>query len=644
MAEYGYSGKILRVDLSSGSVSSIPTSDYSTRFLGGRGIAAKIYWDEVSPSTGALDPDNRLLFMIGPLCGFTGLSGSRWVVCGKSPATDPESFTYCNLGGSWGAHLKFSGYDGVVVHGASDKPVYILVEDGNVSIADASHLWGKGNIETRRALKEAHGEAARVVSIGQAGENCIQFSIILAEDDASGSGGLASVMGSKKLKAIVVKGKNRPTAANPEALKQVSQYARELTRGMPLVQRELTPGPRMKKAACFGCIRGCIRSEAMSKDGTYHKYMCTAAQFYQDAAKHFYGPWSPEAIDVPFQTTMLCDDYGVDTNSLAAMLMWMGRCYAKGILNDAITGMDIMKIGSIEFIEKMIRMIALREGFGDVMAKGTLKAAESVGAAAKEQITFYVSKAGHMTLYDPRMFLAHSLFYAMEPRQPIQQLHEMSLPLYKWLDWADGVTTSYVSTDVFRKLAKVFWGSELAADFSTYDGKALAAKKIQDRQYARECLLLCDFPLNNASSIMYSDDHIGDPSLDSKMLAAIVGGEPDEQALYRTGERVFNLQHAILAREGHRGRAADVLEESFYTRPLKFVGLNAECKAPGKDGATTSRKDTVIERDKFEAMKDEYYKLRGWDVATGLQTKAQLEGIGLGDIVSEMEERGLVIR
>ena len=642
MAAYGYSGKILRVDLSSGNISSIPTSDYADRFLGGRGIAAKIYWDEVSPSVGALDPDNRLLFMTGPLCGFTGLSGSRWVVCGKSPATDPESFTYCNFGGSWGAHLKFAGYDGVVVHGASSKPVYILVEDGNASIQDASNIWGKGNIDTRRALKEIHGETARVVSIGQAGENCIQFSIILAEDDASGSGGLAAAMGDKKLKAIVVKGKSKPVAANPEALRQVSQYARELMRGMPMIQKELTPGPRMKKVACFGCIQGCIRSQAMAKDGTYHKYMCTAAQFYQDAARHFYGPWSTEAVEVPFQATMMCDDYGLDTNSLAALLIWLGRCYAKGILNDKVTGLQIMNIGSIEFIEEMIRRISLREGFGDVMARGTVKAAESLGAKAREQVTNYLSKAGHMTLYDPRMFPAHALFYAMEPRQPIQQLHEMSLPMYKWLDWVEGITTSYVSTEVFRNLAILYWGSELAADFSTYEGKALAARKIQDRQYARECLVLCDIPFNNASSVMYSEDHIGDPALDSKMLAAVAGGAPDEEALYRTGERVFNLQRAILAREGHRGRDADVLEESFYTRPLKFVGLNSECKAPGKDGKVTSRKDTVVERDKFETMKDEYYKLRGWNVATGLQTKKQLESIGLGDIAGEMGEWGLV--
>jgi aldehyde:ferredoxin oxidoreductase len=642
MTSIGYGGKILIVDLSSGNISSIPTSDYSSRFLGGRGIAARIYWDEVSPATGSLDPDNRVLFMTGPLCGFTGLSGSRWMVCGKSPATDPESFTYCNLGGSWGAHLKLAGYDGVVVHGAASKPVYILIENGNASICDASNIWGKGNIDTRRTLKEIHGETARVVSIGPAGENCVQFSIILADDDAAGSGGLASAIGAKKLKAIVVKGSKRPVAADAEALKKVCQQARELTRGMPLVQKELTPGPRMKKVACFGCIQGCIRSQAMAKDGTYHKYMCTAAQFYQDAAKHFYGPWSTEAVEVPFQATMMCDDYGLDTNSLAALLMWLGRCYSKGILNDTVTGLQMIKIGSMEFIEKVIKMIALREGFGDIMARGTLKAAESLGDKAREQVTNYLSKAGHMTLYDPRMFPAHALFYAMEPRQPIQQLHEMSLPMYKWLDWVDGITTSYVSTEVFRKLAALYWGSELAADFSTYEGKAQAAVKIQDRQYARECLIVCDMPFNNASSVMYSEDHIGDPALESKMLAAVLGGEPDEQALYRTGERVFNLQRAILAREGHRGRAADVLDDSFYTRRLKFVGLNAECKAPGKDGKIISRKDMVVERDKFETMKDEYYKLRGCDVATGLQTRKQLESIGLGDIAGEMEERGLI--
>lgn len=621
----------------------MPTSDYADRFVGGRGIAAKIYWDEVPPEVGALDPDNRLIFMTGPLCGFTGLSGSRWGIFSKTPATEPQTFSYCNLGGSWGANLKFSGYDGVVIHGRSDKPVYVLVDDGKADIRDASHLWGMDTVETRKALKSELGDSARVVAIGPAGENLVSFAVVLADDDATGSSGMGAVMGSKRLKAVAVKGSRKPVAADPDALREVAAYARELTKGMPMVQKDLQPGPGMRKVACYGCIRGCIRAECREKDGTYGKFMCTAAQFYQDAAQYYYGKWATESVEVPFYATRTCDRYGVDTNTIAAMMIWMGKCYASGILNDGITGLSIMEAGSLEFIRDFIRMISLRDGFGDTLADGTVKAAESLGPEAREKITHYVSKAGHLTLYEPRMFLHHAIFYAVEPRQPIQQLHEMSLPMYKWLDWVDGVRTAYVNTDVFRAVAKKYWGGELAADFSTYEGKALAARLIQDRQYERECLIVCDCAINNASTVMHSEDHLGDPALESRMLSSVTGKSWTEGELYRVGERVFNLQRAILAREGHRGRESDVLDDSFHDRPLRFVGLNPGCRAPGKDGEMISRDGEMVERGKFEEMKDEYYALRGWDVATGLQTRAKLEELGLGDMVSELESHQLVV-
>ena len=643
MTSYGYCGRILKVDLSLGKCSDMLTSDYADRFVGGRGIAAKIYWDEVSPEVGALNPENRLIFMTGPLCGFTGLSGSRWGIFGKSPATDPQLFSYCNLGGSWGAHLKFAGYDGVVIHGRADKPVYILVEEGKAHIKDASHLWGKDTIETRKALELELGDSVRVAAIGPAGENLVSFAVVLAADDATGSSGFGAVMGSKNLKAIAVKGNRKPQAANPDGLHDVAAYARELTLGMPMVQKELQPGPGMRRVACYGCVRGCIRAECKERDGTYGKFMCTAAQFYQDAAKHYYGQWVPEVVEVPFLATRTCDRYGVDTNTIAAMMIWLGRCYASGILNDGITGLSIMEIGSLEFIRDFIRMISLRQGFGDTLANGTVKAAESLGPEARKKITHYVSKAGHMTLYEPRMFLHHAIFYAMEPRQPIQQLHEMSLPMYKWLDWVDGVRTAYVTTDVFRAVAKKYWGSELAVDFSTYEGKALAARLIQDRQYERECLIVCDCTMNNASAVRSTDDHLGDPSLESKMLVAITGKPWTEDELYRVGERVFNLQRAILAREGHRGRESDVLDDSFHERPLKFVGLNPGCRAPGKDGEIISRKGEMVDRREFEKMKDEYYELRGWDVRTGLQTKSKLKELGLSDIIGDLDQRKLII-
>lgn len=642
MTSFGYSGKILRVDLSSRSITQSSTADYSDRFLGGRGIATKVYWDEVSPDIHAFDAENRLIFMTGPLTGFSGLAGSRWGIEGKSPATTPEHYSYCNLGGSWGAHLKFAGYDGIVIQGQSDRPVYLAIHDGNVQIKDASHLWGMGAIKVRKALKAELGSSVRVAAIGPAGENLASFAIVLADEGASGSSGMGSVIGAKKLKAIAVSGGGKLTAFDPEGLREVAKYARELTRGMPMVQKGLMPGPKMRRVACYGCIRGCIRADCAAKDGTRSKYMCTGAQFYQDAAKWYYGEWVPECIEVPFYANMLCDDYGVDTNSIAAMIIWLARCYRGGLLTDADTDMSILKLGSLEFIETLVRKISLREGFGDVLARGTVRAAESVGEKARELITYYVSKAGHLTLYEPRMFVAHGLMYAMEPRQPINQLHEMGLPLYLWLDWVNKVQTAYLSSDVFRHIAKRFWGSELAVDFSTYEGKALAVKKIQDRQYVRDSLILCDFALSNAASVRYSEDHVGDPTLESKMFKAVSGEDMDEEELNRAGERMFNLQRAILAREGHRGREDDVLDEYFYTSPLRTVGLNPECLAPGKEGEVISRKGEVVDRDKFEAMKDEYYGLRGWDVASGLQAKAKLEEIGLGDIVSDLERRQLI--
>jgi len=183
MESFGYAGKILRVDLSSGDVDRIPTIDYIDRFLGGRGIAAKVCWDEVPPEVGALDSGNRLVFASGPLCGLPVLGSSRWVVCGKSAYSTPEHFNYSNLGGNWGAAMKFAGYDAIIIQGKSDKPVYLLLDGDTIQFKDASALWGKGAIETREMLKGELGEEVKVVDIGPAGENRVPLAILLADND-----------------------------------------------------------------------------------------------------------------------------------------------------------------------------------------------------------------------------------------------------------------------------------------------------------------------------------------------------------------------------------------------------------------------------------------------------------------------------
>jgi aldehyde:ferredoxin oxidoreductase len=252
-----------------------------------------------------------------------------------------------------------------------------------------------------------------------------------------------------------------------------------------------------------------------------------------------------------------------------------------------------------------------------------------------------VTKAGEQLTYPPKAFIVTGLLYALELRQPIQQLHEVSLLTIEWVQWANRVPQANVSSAVFRAIAKRFWGSELAGDFSTYEGKALAAKMIQDRQMAKESLILCD-SIWPVLYVEHSPDHVGDPSLESKILSAIAGRELTEEDLYRIGERIVNLQRAVLAREGHLGRESDTLPEACFTVPLEKERLNPECLLPGKDGEVISRKGAVFDRQKFHGMLGEFYEFRGWDRETGLQTKARLEDLELHDVARDLAARGLL--
>ncbi len=647
MSEFGYAGKILRVDLSQKSMVDVPTSDYAESFLGGRGIAAKIYWDEVLPDVKALDPENRLIIITGPLAGLTGLAGGRWQICGKSPSAIPESFSYASLCGSWGAHLKFAGYDGIVVQGKSDKPVYLFIKDGVAEIRDAADLWGKGSIEVRGILKERHGREIRVAATGPAGDNMVPTAIVLADDEATGSSGFGAVMGSKKLKAIAVGGSGKVTVSNPERLQELRKYARDLRREAPTIYscayRDpiVFRNPRLKKFACYGCVSGCIRGVYQAENGNRGKFMCWGVSFYSPYVQRYYGKWN----EVPFHANQLCDQYGIDLGAIDVTMRWLDNCYKAGILTDESTGIPISKLGSLEFIETLLKKMSRKEGFGEIIAQGVLKAAEIVGNGAKEQMPPIWHKNQIDQHYDPREYIITGLLYAMEPRQAMALLHEISTLLLQWVDWCKDVNNSYMSTDVFRAIAKRFFGSELAVDFSTYDGKALAVKKIQDRTFAKECLILCDFtwPIKE---VKHSEDHVGDPSLESKILSAVTGKEVDEEGLYRIGEKVFNFQRAILVREGHKGREGDNLAEYNYTTPLahgRLVSGNPSYVLPGKDGEIIFRDGVVVDRKKFEKLKDEYYQLRGWDIPTGLQTKAKLAEFGLQDVARDLEARGLVV-
>jgi len=375
-----------------------------------------------------------------------------------------------------------------------------------------------------------------------------------------------------------------------------------------------------------------------SEDGQTGKFMCNAGMFYQHWASRYGGDW----MDVAFHATKLADTYGLDTKAIDKMISWLHACYEAGILTEKDTGLTLSRIGTREFIELLVRMLSFREGFGEVLAMGLDRAAESLGSAATEQLRHvgYVGVPDFRDVYSPQLYTPHAIFYAMEPRLSMAQFHEIGTTIPKWASWAQG-NAKGLSSKSLRNIARRFWGSELAVDFSTYDGKALAARMVQDREYAKACLILCDniWPVIEVKS---TDDNMGDPTLESKILSAVTGHDYTEQELYEIGERVFNLQRAILVREGHNGRIDDILAERHFSEPLTLDFLNPECLVPGKDGEAISRKGAVVDRDGFEKMKDEYYELRGWDVATGLQTRQQLESLGLPEVALDLEKRGLL--
>ena len=634
--DYGYAGKILKVDLSSGQITHLQTSDYAGKFVGGRGVAAGIYWDAVPPDVRAFDPENCLIFVTGPLTGIGGL-GARWEVCGKSPATRPEHFCHSNLGGNWGASLKFAGYDGLVIRGKSDKAVCLYLCYDVVEIRDASDLRGKGAIATRQVLQGNHGASFRVVAIGPAGENQVTFANVMADNDASGASGFGAVMGSKNLKAIAVHGSGKTAVAQPERLKQLIKHIHALGRESERPENiGFITGLKTRKDCCYGCPGGCFRAVLESADGQTGKFMCQSGLFYQGLARRHYGGWN----EVPFQANKLCDEFGVDTYAIQYLIDWLSKCHAAGILNDQNTGLPLSKIGSFEFIENLVKRISFKDGFGEVLALGVSRAAETVGTRSAELISDYL-KGGYKPTHDPRIYLTASLLSAMEERPTQSHFQEVTIGLlHNWLDWADKKEGAWVSSDLLRRIASRFWGGEQAVDFSTPDGKALAAKMIQDREAVKHSLILCTF-MWPFTVVRNSEDHVGDPTIESKLFSTVTGKETDEQGLYRAGEAIFNLQRAILIREGHEGRGGDTLPDYLFNTPVASYRLNPDLLVPGKNGEIISRKGAVLDRQVFEHMKDEYYALRGWNVASGLQTRDKLRELGLVHVAADLEQRGL---
>ncbi|OGO16831.1 MAG: hypothetical protein A2Z15_07385 [Chloroflexi bacterium RBG_16_50_11] len=415
---------------------------------------------------------------------------------------------------------------------------------------------------------------------------------------------MGAVIGSKNLKAIAVAGDKRPLAANPEKVRQLAETIRVNRPKIAMPSMWGIPG-LSRPHACYGCGIGCSREIYPAEKGRQYKSLCQASNIY--------GAFSPKYTrqeDVnSMLATRLCDGYGLDTAVMQSMIEFLDVCYDEGILDEKKTGLPLSRIGSTEFIEELISKIALKEGFGETLSKGIIAAAGEIGQRAKDMLHMFVATRGSEKKdYDPRVLITTAISYATEPRRPIQQLHEISSMSMAWLGMGPNGPGSkpgaMFSTENFRKVAEKLWGSAIAADFSTYEGKALAAKKMQDRVFFKESMVLCDlrWTMTQAARIL---DTTQDTVTEAQVYAAITGRETDDAEFAHIGERIFNLQRVILLRQGWGGRKGDSILDYFFTEPFKKNELffNVEGLMPGKDGEVISKIGAVVDRDKFEQMK-----------------------------------------
>lgn len=673
MKTYGWVGKILRVDLTQGRTYVIPTSDYVPKFLGGRGLGAKICWDEVPPEVGAFDPDNRLIFATGPLQGTLAPTSGRFMVMGKAPQTAPvESYCRSGVGGHWAPELKWAGYDAIIVGGKSPKPAYLWINDGEVEILDATRLWGLDTYRTQEEIWGIHGQNTRVMTIGVAGERRSRIAIILTDTgDASGQCGFGGVMGSKNLKAIAVRGAGHVRVARPKQLMEIINYvnglfSRKSAHGNPFrpedpkfkyniwgggygrgslgeapgelsdLLNDPSSGYSRVLDGCFACPVIC-RAHVKGPDITGGVAFCAQAYMYMESTVYNHEKGYSK---VTWQAAKMADLYGINAYDVMAIIPWLYDCYRDGLLTEEDTGLPLEEIGSQRFVSELLRKIAYREAFGDLLAEGCQRAAMKIGGGAGKRMQMYYTRAGRFGGYREHWgylggfptgyalsYLA--LLWAMDNRDVFTS-HNLMAQL-----WGAAFTIGQDArtavpedlTPILKPVMKYGYGSEKAAEFVTEDGTGLnwewaaqVVKRHQERSILKDSYIVCDIPFPFIFN-PNSEDHVGDTSIESRLYSAVTGLDMSEEESYRKADMLCSLERAIACRDG-RSRQDDILFEIYHER------LDAA-------GRRYNRED-------LERSKDELYLLRGWDVVTGIPTRRTLEQTDLMEVADELEKRGIL--
>ncbi len=573
----GWNGRLLAIDLSNGTINCYePDLELFRNFIGGRGLGAKLVYD--NGPIDALSPDNILVFAAGPLTGTRTPASGRISLSTKSPLTG--TIFDSNCGGFLGSELKKAGYDAVVIRGKAPDPVFIEIEDEHVDLRSAASLIGKNTKDTTRALKHK----GRVACIGRAGEKQVLIASVISEGvHAFGRGGTGAVMGSKNLKALVVRGTgevsvydraefdkqrstiNRLLIASPTINKGLSVFGTpflmKITSWMrvlpvsnftksepdfpidPLFASAINERYEPGRRACYSCPIACKR---VAKDGTELPEYETLALMSTNIGNSSY--------ETVVQANQLCNDYGLDTISVAGVI----GCYAD-IRGKVVTGTELLEL---------VRQIGDKEGTGALLSMGVKRYSNSAGCPERAMHV----KGLQLPAYDPRGVKGLGFSYATSNRGGCH-------------------TRAYlVAPEILRK--------PKAIDPYTLDGKAGHTKIFQDRFAAVDSLIVCKFAFFGAGEEEYAN-----------ILSAVTGVEYSSEDLMRAGERIWNLERLYNLREGFT-RADDTLPARFFNDAID---------------------NRVISREEFQKTLDEYYRMRGWD-EQGIPTERLLKELQLQDL------------
>ena len=656
-------GKILRVDLTTRKISETSTFDYVPKFLGGRGLGAKICWDEVLPEVGAFDPENRIVFATGPLQGTLAPTSGRFMVLGKAPQTGPiESFTRSGVGGHFAPELKWAGYDAVIVQGKASKPVYLWITDQKAEILDATRLWGLDTYQAQQIIWKLHGPKTRIMVIGKAGENRSRIACILTDTgDASGQGGFGGVMGSKNLKAIAVRGTGSVAVARPKDLMEIIHtvqrlFSRKPFRGNPYQPEEkdfkyniwgggygrgslsLLPGELLDLCSdpssgysqnpdgCFACPVSC-RSHVKGPDIINGVAFCAQSYMYLETMVH-----QPEKgySKITWQAAKLADLLGINAYELMAIIPWLSDCYREKLITEEGTGLPLKEIGSWKFISTLLQKIANREGFGDLLAEGGQRAAAKLGGKAEKFSQMYYPRTGKFGGYREHwVYLGGfptgyavptlALMWVLDNRDAMVSHSYISMLWGAAFTIGQNALTAIPEKifPILKPVMKAAFGSAEAAEFFQRDGKSLnwqwtaqVTRRYHEYSLLKDSYVVCDilFPyLFNANT----PDHVGDVGLESRLYSAVTGMDMGLEESFQKGEMLSTLERALAVRDG-RTRQDDILHSLYFEKE-------------DAGGRKYLRED-------LERSKSDYYRLMGWDVKSGTPTRSTLERLGLKDV------------